>query len=92
MRACMAGCGPAIIMCNTTGAALRMTDCRTSPTIMRVGASSVFNLTSAAVGDCFAAPAAVHGMVLAVQERVKVRQLVDLLLPPLCMVRGAVYI
>ena len=72
----MAGCGPAMVMCNTTGAALRMADCRTSPAIMRVGASSVFNLTSAAGGGCFAAPAAVHGMVLGVCERVKVRRLV----------------
>lgn len=73
----MAGCGPAMVMCNTTGAALRMADCRTSPAIMRVGPSSMFNLTSAAAGGCFAAPAAVHGMVLGVRERVKVRRLVD---------------
>ena len=85
----MAGCGPAMVMCNATGAALRMADCRTSPAIMRVGASSVISLASAASGSCFAAPAPVHGMVLAVRERVKARQLMDAMLTSLRAMLGA---
>ena len=72
MLAYMAGCGPTMVVCRTTGAALRTADCRTSPDVMRMGPSSVFHLNSAAAGTCFAAPAAVHGMGLSICERVKV--------------------
>ncbi|KAK9846406.1 hypothetical protein WJX81_003201 [Elliptochloris bilobata] len=64
-----------MVMCSSTGAALRTIDCRFEQSIVRVGQTSLLHLAPAAACDYSAPSAASDAVVLGIRERIKVREL-----------------